>query len=127
MARRYFKCPIEAAYMANNFGVVCYIKLLLNDKIYDKFAVKDWGREFFFPENYFYYVFKESEHIFKLKEGDIVSDGELFGELFSKSPYQDVSAFRIDDEGQTRTAKNSDLKIITRGNKNFFMGEIEND
>ena len=113
MTRLYFTDPIKALYMMKEFGV----KL--------RNFTEKCLKEFEFEKDERIYIAKESEYIFKPKEGDIVSDGELFGELCSKSPYEDVSAFKIDDEGDTRVCKDNELRIIMRDDKQSFQAENE--
>jgi hypothetical protein len=136
MPRYYYTCPIQALYMMKEFGVRFEIEA--DKEAYEFFGIE---KDFIPFTNLLIgnldsigdlnlnlgkiYVAKESEHIFKLKEGDIVSDGELFGKLCSKSPYEARSAFSIDDEGGTRVCKDSELEIIMRDNKQFFMPEVE--
>ena len=73
----YFTCPIKAAYMNHEFGVITYIELSIKGEIYDRYFIKDWNHrelELDAKDKYHhnkYYVAPESEHIFEPKEGDI--------------------------------------------------------
>jgi hypothetical protein len=145
--RIYYTDPIKAAYMSKEFGVRFSKENIIDDKTYifwqinpmftifsndtvtleliDKHCVK-------------LYVAKESEGIFNIKAGDFVTNSFKQGKSrhchgFAGHPngLSDTSIAVTTPErhnGKTYFVENiSELSIIMRDNKQFFMGEIEND
>jgi len=115
----YYDCPIKAAYMNHEFGVITYVELSIKSEIYEYF-IKDWNhRELKLDpkEKHYrdkYYVAKESEHIFEPKERDKDENGLFFdgrhwtyGVSYAISSEQSKTSFRF--------------------GKQFFMPEVEND
>ncbi len=99
--RLFFTCQIEADYMAKYFGVKIEVE---GD------CVKEWAVRLKLPE-YKYYVAKESESIFKPKEGDKM---QIF--LASK-----LRIYTFSNNGVSWLR----AKIIMRKSKHFFMSEVE--
>ena len=143
MTRYYYTCPIKALYMMKEFGV--------EFETYHQSKID--GRPFFFKKfndmwvnnvgiddgdgsvrlvdllyckdesktrvNDKIYVSKESEHIFEPKTNDIFSY-KMFGR---------VATYILPEnqDGKEWAKEASEIKIIMRDDKEFFMAEVEND
>ena len=127
--RYYFTCPIKAAYMNHEFGVITYIELSNKSRIYDKYFIKDWNHrelELDAKDKYHcnkYYVAPESEHIFEPKKGDLGIERNLhtlepcfFGGTYW---FYDNDYLEIKPHPQK-------VDIIYRNGKNFFNPKEEN-
>lgn len=115
MARLYYTCPIEAAYMAKNFGV----KIMVNDTEGTEMlcVISSLSRDK-------YYIHPDSLSVFEPQEGDLV---------YCMGSYQIMPA-DIDDFGvkydrriiiQNVTSPIATGKIIQRNNKPFIMPQSE--
>lgn len=135
--RRYFTCPIKALYMMKEFRVKFEMRHtpeqirdcdLQEEDIFYPFDHLDIRQ----PEHIEslveelenvkkIYVSLESEAIFEPKNGDVGIDnnGKI---MFYPSCWWNLveQKFIKDDEA-------SNIKIIMRYNKHFFMGELENE
>lgn len=139
--RYYFTCPIKAAYMNHEFGVITYIELSIKSEIYDKYFIKDWNhRELGLDakDKYHcnkYYVAPESEHIFEPEEGDFVSNylhgnkGRHSHGFLSARSNLTTSVTIITPERKNETSyfveSKSQITIIMRDNKHFFTPNRE--
>ena len=122
----YYDCPIKAAYMNHEFGVITYIELSINDKVYDKCLIKNWNnRELELDEKNKYYVSPESEHIFQPKEGDI-GIIKNFNPLIFVRFFSYYNSWNYEDDEYEERFNNDDVKIIYRDNKHFFNPKEEN-
>lgn len=123
--RMYYTCPIKALYMQEEFGVQFED---FDEDGYDFMDLIDKACESELVSGQIY-VAKESEFLFKIKEGDLIkeNDGEVTGFVCSLSPYEDRFAISIDDEGGTDMFTSSHVKIIMRDNEHFFNPEIESN
>jgi len=100
MTRLYFASSLQAAYMAQEFGVKIDVE---NDK---------------------FYVAKESEHIFEPKEGDSDCEGFIFGEYFTinhmtgkkENIEKNIWSLNLSDESVSK----NNSEIFMRDNKHFF-------
>lgn len=137
MPRYHYTCLIKALYMMKEFGVK--IKQLDNyPELPQGFVdisfedMRDDILPYFNPrfekENRLY-VCEESEHIFEPKIKDFAKSliSDVVGEIFSKSPYESRVALAKIDEEEGFIYRDSEIQIIMRDNKQFFMPEVEND
>lgn len=135
MTRRYFTCPIQALYMAKEFGV----SFIVGDQgHYNYKTCLPYTIEHLSKREKFY-VDKESEEIFNLNQNDLIR-------YKTRSGISEITATWIsniiDEHGEHRWTLQNDgklafgkaylndkrpFKIIMRNNKNFFVGELEND
>ena len=120
----YYDCAIKAAYMNHEFGVITYIELSINDKVYDKFLIKDWNhRELRIDEKNKYYVAPESEHIFELKEGDLGIERNLHA---IEPCYFSGTYWFYENEGIKTNPHQQRVNIIYRNGEHFFNPKEEN-
>lgn len=123
----YYDCPIKAAYMNHEFGVITYIELSNKSGIYDKYFIKDWNhRELGLDakDKYHrnkYYVAPESEYIFEPKEGDLGQMKAEKARFFVK--YSERLKEWKEWHGGGSDKNGSD--IIYRNNKHFFNPKEE--
>jgi len=118
----YYTCPIKALYMMKEFGIEFYTKGFLD--VESDFLEKELGFHLeirtlynkLCQVNSKIYVAKESEHIFEPKKHDLG-----INLVFLNSLYFDGLDWFIENI----KFKNAD--IIMRGQKQFFMPEVEND
>jgi len=118
----YYTCPIKALYMMKEFGIEFYTKVFLD--VESDFLEKELGFHLeirtlynkLCQVNSKIYVAKESEHIFEPKKHDLG-----INLVFLNSLYFDGLDWFIENI----KFKNAD--IIMRGQKQFFMPEVEND
>lgn len=128
--RYYFTCPIKAAYMNHEFGVITYIELSIKSEIYDKYFIKDWNhRELGLDakDKYHcnkYYVAPESEHIFEPKEGDLGQMKAEGARFFVK--YSERSKEWKEWHGGGYYSDKNGSDIIYRDGKHFFNPKEEN-
>lgn len=116
--RRYFTCPIQAIYMAKEFGVV----YIVGDQAH--YSYKDFLDHTFNHLNRRerFYVAEVSEAIFEQKKGDIGIQQEHGYLAIAKA--QEFEDF---EENNGTVSPSHYWKIIMRDNKYFFMGELENE
>jgi hypothetical protein len=116
--RRYFTCPIQAIYMAKEFGVVYIVgdqaHYSCNDFLSHTFNHLNRREKF--------YVAEVSESIFEQKKGDIGIRQE--DEYIAIAKAQEFEDF---EENNGTVSPSRHWKIIMRNNKHFFMGELENE
>lgn len=133
MPRYYYTCPIKALYMMKEFGVEFEIE---NEDFEDEddgftepyFDFRLWEIES--PETINtlldilegggrIYVQYESRHIFEPKTNDI----------FSYKMFGMVTTYILPEnqDGKEWAKEVSEIKIIMRDDKEFFMPEVEND
>lgn len=118
----YYDCPIEAAYMAKNFGAKLRLELIdAETGIIDlqQFPITSWhtltslfGTTGLSP---YFYIHPDSLHIFKPQEGDFCT--------WEKNKYIDTFTWC---ELADYAAINSEIKIIQRDNKPFITPKQEN-
>lgn len=127
--RYYFTCPIKAAYMNHEFGVITYIELFNEGGIYDKYFIKDWNHrelELDAKNKYHcnkYYVASESEHIFEPKDGDIGQMKAEGARFFVK--YSEGSKEWKEWPGGGYYSNKNGSDIIYRDGKHFFNPKEE--
>ena len=127
--RYYFTCPIKAAYMNHEFGVITYIELSNKSGIYDKYFIKNWNHrelELEAKDKYHhnkYYVAPESEHIFEPKDGDIGQMKAEGARFFVK--YSESSKEWKEWPGGGYYSKKNGSDIIYRDGKHFFTPNRE--
>lgn len=143
MTRYYYTCPIKALYMMKEFGVEFEIE---NEDFEDDddgfaepyFDYRLWEIES--PEtisslldvldcNGRIYIQSESEHIFKPKERDLAKevDGDNCGELMVLEGHGLAIPCQDGESGGWYVFDNSEIEILKRDNKQFFMPEVQND
>lgn len=121
--RIYYTCPIKAIYMAKEFGV----KFTNDGQIIEEIEnIWQFGKK----EGYSnFYVAKESESLFKLKEGDLcknIYDDDM-GELCMIEGHGLAIPVADGNEGGWMVVDISEVEILKRNNEHFFMPEVEND
>lgn len=122
MTRLYYTCPIEAAYMIEHFDVN-FEMLCDNDGNFDGVDTK----ELFdfdlllachnYPSKNKIYVEKRSEHKFDQRQGDIIH----YCLLGTRETYT------VTDTPCQWSKDVTNIKIIMRNDKPFFVPEVEND
>ena len=131
--RFYYNCPIKALYMMREFGVEFVTKRgnRYSEKVIAEFVHDSCYGEI---EDDAFYVAKESEEIFRAKEGDFVTNSLLEGESRhchgfvgpANSLMSDVSLMVITPERHNGKSyfveSKSQLTVIMRNNKQFFTG-----
>jgi len=139
--RYYYTCPIKALYMMKEFNVkfVDEVGYNFEDWRVDRDGINvitDLTRLFTtYPR---VYVAKESEGIFNIKAGDFVTNSfkqyqsrHCHGFACHPNGLSDTSIAITTPErhnGKTYFVEDiSELSIIMRDNKQFFMPEVEND
>lgn len=119
--RRYFTCPIQAIYMAKEFGVM----YIVGDQAH--YSYKDFLDHTFNHLNRRekFYVATESEAIFDYKEGDLMQYDFNHHKNEIKTIGKASKIHFLFESYSLDQLQNK--KIIMRDNKHFFMGELENE
>ena len=115
MTKYYYTCPIKAAYMAKEFGII--IGMIVGSSEIIRCS-KDWEN----VVNYRcgnMYVAPESKHIFEPEAGDIFSY-KMFGK---------VATYILPEnqDGKEWVKEANEIQIIMRAGKQFFMPEVEKE
>jgi hypothetical protein len=112
--RRYFTCPIQAIYMAKEFGVV----YIAGDQAH--YSYKDFLDHTFnhLKRRERFYVAEVSEAIFEPKIGDEGRWSRKQGAHYANFNGNQWVSAGIEPTEPT---------IMMRNNKHFFMGELENE
>lgn len=131
MKKLYYDCPLEAAYMAKNFGVEIYTIWKRKDgdrkQTHDKEKLRDLDC-YATP----YYIEDDSLHIFEPQVGDLVeyrTNGSIayvetnFTIVFKRKILMrdDMSDYDYEGFGFNEIPLTGDEKIIQRNNKAFIM------
>lgn len=125
MSKRFFyDCPIKAAYMAKEFGVI-YLRGDQGIATYEGFLECKLGNC-----NPPFYVHKESESIFEPEEGDPVmfeacKEEFQIGKIVDRDSNRNKWEISLDQTRDTEMMYRDDFEIIRRDNKNFFDAEVE--
>lgn len=135
MSRYYYQNPIITLYMMKEFGVKFVNPQPVKDNpviesnTYSNLSILVGDLEYIIKRFGKVAVCEESEHIFEPKIKDFAKSfiSDVVGEIFSKSPYESRVALARIDEEEGFIYRDSEIQIIMRDNKHFFMPEVEND
>ena len=118
MKKMYYKCPIEAAYMARNFGV----NFLFDPEPKDNAVFLYWNRNALVNTLQInrFYIHPDSLSIFEPQVNDMNNEGYFFT---GNSEYCDGVWYK--KQYNESTMFSSSKNIIQRNNKPFIVPEVE--
>ena len=114
MTKYYYTEPLEAAYMAKNFGIFIVI-----DKLNSTQSANDIMR----LDSEKYYIDKDSFHILKPQQWDLVEEGDInYGIITDCDDENAAIQYSTDENGTTLCdfMPVDELTIIQRDEKPFF-------